>query len=133
MGNYKSTVSGFAVAEYESAEVAEETQRILNGLELLNQRIRVTFCIPGRTGEDVYSNVLAAYVSLHLGFLELATGAACCLPYVVKSVNYAVSHSGMPLFHETMEIHIFLHQNIFCIFFISRILFILKFKTIVGT
>ena len=54
---------GFAIVEYSSSEQAEATQRMVHGYEIDNQRIRVTYCIPGQSAMEVYNRLINALVS----------------------------------------------------------------------
>nr|XP_034953144.1 ribonucleoprotein PTB-binding 1 [Zootoca vivipara] len=53
-------LKGFAVLEYESAEIAEMVQEATNGLPLAGNHIRVSFCAPGPPGRSMLAALIAA-------------------------------------------------------------------------
>ncbi|XP_053155978.1 ribonucleoprotein PTB-binding 1 isoform X2 [Hemicordylus capensis] len=53
-------LKGFAVLEYESAEIAEMVQQATNGLLLAGNHIRVSFCAPGPPGRSMLAALIAA-------------------------------------------------------------------------
>uniref|UniRef100_A0ABM5FQG7 Ribonucleoprotein PTB-binding 1 isoform X2 n=1 Tax=Pogona vitticeps TaxID=103695 RepID=A0ABM5FQG7_9SAUR len=53
-------LKGFAVLEYESAEIAEMVQQATNGLPLAGNHIRVSFCAPGPPGRSMLAALVAA-------------------------------------------------------------------------
>ncbi|KAJ7317246.1 hypothetical protein JRQ81_003408, partial [Phrynocephalus forsythii] len=53
-------LKGFAVVEYESAEIAEMVQQATNGLLLAGNHIRVSFCAPGPPGRSMLAALVAA-------------------------------------------------------------------------
>ncbi|XP_004716862.2 ribonucleoprotein PTB-binding 1 [Echinops telfairi] len=53
-------LKGFAVLEYETAEVAEEVQQQAHGLTLAGSRLRVSFCAPGPPGRSMLAALIAA-------------------------------------------------------------------------
>ncbi|XP_061469748.1 ribonucleoprotein PTB-binding 1 isoform X2 [Rhineura floridana] len=53
-------LKGFAVLEYESAEIAEMVQQATNGLPLAGNHIRVSFCAPGPPGRSMLAALIAA-------------------------------------------------------------------------
>ncbi|XP_075402956.1 ribonucleoprotein PTB-binding 1 isoform X2 [Tenrec ecaudatus] len=53
-------LKGFAVLEYETAEVAEEVQQQAHGLALAGSRLRVSFCAPGPPGRSMLAALIAA-------------------------------------------------------------------------
>ncbi|XP_068194064.1 ribonucleoprotein PTB-binding 1 isoform X2 [Antennarius striatus] len=50
----------FAVLEFSTAEMAEEAQRLTNGLPLGGTHIRVSFCAPGPPGRSMLAALIAA-------------------------------------------------------------------------
>lgn len=61
-------LKGFAVLEYETAEMAEEAQQRADGLALGGSHLRVSFCAPGPPGRSMLAALIAAQ----------ATVIACC-------------------------------------------------------
>ncbi|KFV72831.1 Ribonucleoprotein PTB-binding 1, partial [Struthio camelus australis] len=53
-------LKGFAVLEYESAEMAEMVQQATDGLLLAGNHIRVSFCAPGPPGRSMLAALIAA-------------------------------------------------------------------------
>ncbi|NXW11409.1 RAVR1 protein, partial [Fregetta grallaria] len=53
-------LKGFAVLEYESAEMAEMVQQATDGLPLAGNHIRVSFCAPGPPGRSMLAALIAA-------------------------------------------------------------------------
>ncbi|XP_033029758.1 ribonucleoprotein PTB-binding 1 [Lacerta agilis] len=53
-------LKGFAVLEYESAEIAEMVQEATNGVPLAGNHIRVSFCAPGPPGRSMLAALIAA-------------------------------------------------------------------------
>ncbi|XP_066473774.1 ribonucleoprotein PTB-binding 1 isoform X2 [Tiliqua scincoides] len=53
-------LKGFAVLEYESAEITEMVQQATNGLPLAGNHIRVSFCAPGPPGRSMLAALIAA-------------------------------------------------------------------------
>ncbi|XP_058026203.1 ribonucleoprotein PTB-binding 1 isoform X3 [Ahaetulla prasina] len=53
-------LKGFAVLEYESAEIAEMVQQATNGFLLAGNHIRVSFCAPGPPGRSMLAALIAA-------------------------------------------------------------------------
>ncbi|XP_026544690.1 ribonucleoprotein PTB-binding 1 isoform X2 [Notechis scutatus] len=53
-------LKGFAVLEYESAEIAEMVQQATNGFLLSGNHIRVSFCAPGPPGRSMLAALIAA-------------------------------------------------------------------------
>nr|XP_056723206.1 ribonucleoprotein PTB-binding 1 [Euleptes europaea] len=53
-------LKGFAILEYESAEIAEVVQQAANGMPLAGNRIRVSFCAPGPPGRSMLAALIAA-------------------------------------------------------------------------
>uniref|UniRef100_A0A8B9NYX9 Ribonucleoprotein PTB-binding 1 n=1 Tax=Apteryx owenii TaxID=8824 RepID=A0A8B9NYX9_APTOW len=53
-------LKGFAVLEYESAEVAEMVQQATDGLPLAGNHVRVSFCAPGPPGRSMLAALIAA-------------------------------------------------------------------------
>ncbi|KAM6469960.1 ribonucleoprotein PTB-binding 1 isoform 1-T1 [Liasis olivaceus] len=53
-------LKGFAVVEYESAEIAEMVQQATNGFLLAGNHIRVSFCAPGPPGRSMLAALIAA-------------------------------------------------------------------------
>ncbi|XP_058381717.1 ribonucleoprotein PTB-binding 1 isoform X2 [Diceros bicornis minor] len=51
---------GFAVLEYETAEMAEEAQQRADGLALGGSHLRVSFCAPGPPGRSMLAALIAA-------------------------------------------------------------------------
>ncbi|KYO30388.1 ribonucleoprotein PTB-binding 1 isoform X1 [Alligator mississippiensis] len=53
-------LKGFAVLEYESAEMTETVQQATDGLLLAGNHIRVSFCAPGPPGRSMLAALIAA-------------------------------------------------------------------------
>ncbi|XP_045847145.1 ribonucleoprotein PTB-binding 1 isoform X2 [Meles meles] len=53
-------LKGFAVLEYETAEMAEEAQQQADGLALGGSHLRVSFCAPGPPGRSMLAALIAA-------------------------------------------------------------------------
>ncbi|XP_018871323.2 ribonucleoprotein PTB-binding 1 isoform X3 [Gorilla gorilla gorilla] len=53
-------LKGFAVLEYETAEMAEEAQQQADGLSLGGSHLRVSFCAPGPPGRSMLAALIAA-------------------------------------------------------------------------
>ncbi|XP_062454385.1 ribonucleoprotein PTB-binding 1 isoform X3 [Rhea pennata] len=53
-------LKGFAVLEYESAEMAEMVQQATDGLPLAGNHVRVSFCAPGPPGRSMLAALIAA-------------------------------------------------------------------------
>ncbi|XP_076977961.1 ribonucleoprotein PTB-binding 1 isoform X1 [Tamandua tetradactyla] len=53
-------LKGFAVLEYETAEMAEEAQQRSDGLALGGSHLRVSFCAPGPPGRSMLAALIAA-------------------------------------------------------------------------
>ncbi|XP_066129093.1 ribonucleoprotein PTB-binding 1 isoform X2 [Saccopteryx bilineata] len=53
-------LKGFAVLEYETAEMAEEAQQQADGLALEGSHLRVSFCAPGPPGRSMLAALIAA-------------------------------------------------------------------------
>ncbi|XP_058514038.1 ribonucleoprotein PTB-binding 1 isoform X2 [Ochotona princeps] len=53
-------LKGFAVLEYETAEMAEEVQQRADGLALGGSHLRVSFCAPGPPGRSMLAALIAA-------------------------------------------------------------------------
>ncbi|XP_006898828.1 PREDICTED: ribonucleoprotein PTB-binding 1 [Elephantulus edwardii] len=53
-------LKGFAVLEYETAEMAEQAQEQANGLALGGSHLRVSFCAPGPPGRSMLAALIAA-------------------------------------------------------------------------
>uniref|UniRef100_A0A8C8SD26 Ribonucleoprotein PTB-binding 1 n=1 Tax=Pelusios castaneus TaxID=367368 RepID=A0A8C8SD26_9SAUR len=53
-------LKGFAVLEYESAEMAEMVQQGTDGLPLTGNHVRVSFCAPGPPGRSMLAALIAA-------------------------------------------------------------------------
>ncbi|NXW66191.1 RAVR1 protein, partial [Eurystomus gularis] len=53
-------LKGFAVLEYESAEMAELVQQATDGLLLAGNHVRVSFCAPGPPGRSMLAALIAA-------------------------------------------------------------------------
>uniref|UniRef100_A0A8C8E6X7 RRM domain-containing protein n=1 Tax=Otus sunia TaxID=257818 RepID=A0A8C8E6X7_9STRI len=53
-------LKGFAVLEYESAEMAEMVQQATDGLPLARNHVRVSFCAPGPPGRSMLAALIAA-------------------------------------------------------------------------
>ncbi|XP_047632966.1 ribonucleoprotein PTB-binding 1 isoform X6 [Phacochoerus africanus] len=53
-------LKGFAVLEYETAEMAEEAQQRADGLALGGSHLRVSFCAPGPPGRSMLAALIAA-------------------------------------------------------------------------
>uniref|UniRef100_A0A8C9A0L8 Ribonucleoprotein PTB-binding 1 n=1 Tax=Prolemur simus TaxID=1328070 RepID=A0A8C9A0L8_PROSS len=53
-------LKGFAVLEYESAEMAEEAQQRADGLALGGSHLRISFCAPGPPGRSMLAALIAA-------------------------------------------------------------------------
>ncbi|XP_013913414.1 PREDICTED: ribonucleoprotein PTB-binding 1-like isoform X2 [Thamnophis sirtalis] len=53
-------LKGFAVLEYESAEIAEMVQQATDGFLLAGNHIRVSFCAPGPAGRSMLAALIAA-------------------------------------------------------------------------
>ncbi|ETE67060.1 Ribonucleoprotein PTB-binding 1, partial [Ophiophagus hannah] len=63
-------LKGFAVLEYESAEIAEMVQQATNGFLLAGNHIRVSFCAPGPPGRSMLAALIAAQATaLNRGIL----------------------------------------------------------------
>ncbi|XP_032989509.1 LOW QUALITY PROTEIN: ribonucleoprotein PTB-binding 1 [Rhinolophus ferrumequinum] len=57
-------LKGFAVLEYETAEMAEEAQQRANGLALGGSHLRVSFCAPGPPGRSMLAALIAAQATV---------------------------------------------------------------------
>ncbi|XP_063154146.1 ribonucleoprotein PTB-binding 2 isoform X2 [Candoia aspera] len=55
-----SSVGGFAVIEYETAEQAEEVQQGTDGLTIKEKRVHVSYCAPGAPGRSTLATHIAA-------------------------------------------------------------------------
>lgn len=55
-----SSVDGFAVVEYETAEQAEEVQQGTDGLTFREKRVHVSYCAPGAPGRGTLATLIAA-------------------------------------------------------------------------
>ncbi|XP_060132817.1 ribonucleoprotein PTB-binding 2 isoform X2 [Zootoca vivipara] len=55
-----SSVDGFAVVEYETAEQAEEVQQSTDGLTFREKRVHVSYCAPGAPGRGTLATLIAA-------------------------------------------------------------------------
>ncbi|XP_070602171.1 ribonucleoprotein PTB-binding 2 isoform X2 [Erythrolamprus reginae] len=55
-----SSVSGFAVIEYETAEQTEEVQESTDGLTINGKRVHVSYCAPGAPGRSTLATLIAA-------------------------------------------------------------------------
>ncbi|XP_048346565.1 ribonucleoprotein PTB-binding 1 isoform X1 [Sphaerodactylus townsendi] len=53
-------LKGFAILEYQSAEIAEAVQEATNGMPLAGNHIRVSFCAPGPPGRSMLAALIAA-------------------------------------------------------------------------
>uniref|UniRef100_A0A6I8P3D0 Ribonucleoprotein PTB-binding 1 n=1 Tax=Ornithorhynchus anatinus TaxID=9258 RepID=A0A6I8P3D0_ORNAN len=53
-------LKGFAVLEYETAEMAEAAQQQADGMALAGHRVRVSFCAPGPPGRSMLAALIAA-------------------------------------------------------------------------
>nr|XP_036315462.1 ribonucleoprotein PTB-binding 1 isoform X3 [Pipistrellus kuhlii] len=53
-------LKGFAVLEYETAEMAEEVQQEADGLALGGSHLRISFCAPGPPGRSMLAALIAA-------------------------------------------------------------------------
>ncbi|XP_054417995.1 ribonucleoprotein PTB-binding 1 isoform X6 [Pteronotus mesoamericanus] len=53
-------LKGFAVLEYETAEMAEEAQQQADGLALGGSHLRISFCAPGPPGRSMLAALIAA-------------------------------------------------------------------------
>lgn len=57
-------LKGFAVLEYETAEMAEEAQQRADGLALGGSHLRVSFCAPGPPGRSMLAALIAAQATV---------------------------------------------------------------------
>ncbi|XP_009277084.1 PREDICTED: non-receptor tyrosine-protein kinase TYK2-like, partial [Aptenodytes forsteri] len=57
-------LKGFAVLEYESAEMAEMVQQATDGLPLAGNHVRVSFCAPGPPGRSMLAALIAAQATV---------------------------------------------------------------------
>ncbi|XP_062993951.1 ribonucleoprotein PTB-binding 2 isoform X2 [Elgaria multicarinata webbii] len=55
-----SSVGGFAVIEYETAEQAEEVHQGTDGLTIREKRVHVSYCAPGAPGRSTLATLIAA-------------------------------------------------------------------------
>ncbi|XP_061489303.1 ribonucleoprotein PTB-binding 2 isoform X2 [Rhineura floridana] len=55
-----SSVGGFAVIEYETAEQAEEVQQATDGLAIKEKKVHVSYCAPGAPGRGTLATLIAA-------------------------------------------------------------------------
>ncbi|XP_020661723.3 ribonucleoprotein PTB-binding 2 isoform X4 [Pogona vitticeps] len=55
-----SSVGGFAVIEYETAEQAEEVQQGTDGLTIKEKSVHVSYCAPGAAGRSTLATLIAA-------------------------------------------------------------------------
>lgn len=55
-----SSVGGFAVIEYETAEQTEEVQESTDGLTINEKRVHVSYCAPGAPGRSTLATLIAA-------------------------------------------------------------------------
>ncbi|KAH0618536.1 hypothetical protein JD844_017837 [Phrynosoma platyrhinos] len=55
-----SSVGGFGVIEYETAEQAEEVQQSTDGLTIKEKSIHVSYCAPGAPGRSTLATLIAA-------------------------------------------------------------------------
>ncbi|XP_042319198.1 ribonucleoprotein PTB-binding 2 [Sceloporus undulatus] len=55
-----SSVGGFGVIEYETAEQAEEVQQITDGLTINDKNVHVSYCAPGAPGRSTLATLIAA-------------------------------------------------------------------------
>nr|XP_060629653.1 ribonucleoprotein PTB-binding 2 [Anolis sagrei ordinatus] len=55
-----SSVGGFAVVEYETAEQAEEVQQSTDGLTIKGKSVHVSYCAPGAPGRSTLATLIAA-------------------------------------------------------------------------
>lgn len=55
-----SSVGGFAVIEYETAEQAEEVQQGTDGLIIHGRKVHVSYCAPGAPGRGTLATLIAA-------------------------------------------------------------------------
>lgn len=76
-------LKGFAVLEYETAEMAEAAQERADGLALGGSHLRVSFCAPGPPGRSMLAALIAAQATVSRALLE-----HYCLP----SVGFTLSH-----------------------------------------
>lgn len=57
-------LKGFAVLEYETAEMAEEVQQEADGLALGGSHLRISFCAPGPPGRSMLAALIAAQATV---------------------------------------------------------------------
>lgn len=57
-------LKGFAVLEYETAEMAEAAQQRADGLALGGSHMRVSFCAPGPPGRSMLAALIAAQATV---------------------------------------------------------------------
>lgn len=57
-------LKGFAVLEYETAEMAEEAQQRADGQALGGSHLRVSFCAPGPPGRSMLAALIAAQATV---------------------------------------------------------------------
>lgn len=60
-------LKGFAVLEYETAEMAEAAQQRADGLALGGSHLRVSFCAPGPPGRSMLAALIAAQATVSRG------------------------------------------------------------------
>lgn len=80
-------LKGFAVLEYETAEMAEEAQQWADGLALGGSHLRVSFCAPGPPGRSMLAALIAAQatVSACLGGGNEGVGGLGLLPQEIRA------------------------------------------------
>ncbi|XP_058394206.1 ribonucleoprotein PTB-binding 2 isoform X2 [Diceros bicornis minor] len=60
-----SSVGGFAVVEYNTAEHAEEVQHAADGMTIKGSKVQVSFCTPGAPGRSTLAALIAAQRVMH--------------------------------------------------------------------
>ena len=53
---------GYGIIEYKHALDAEKSQRSLNGYQVENIPLRVTYCIPGQSAMDICTRIVKKHV-----------------------------------------------------------------------
>lgn len=91
-------LKGFAVLEYETAEMAEAAQERADGLALGGSHLRVSFCAPGPPGRSMLAALIAAQATVSRVPLEYQClpVAAFALSHPLASFSGSQSRQGTP-------------------------------------
>ena len=84
-------LKGFAVLEYETAEMAEEAQQQADGLALGGSHLRTSFCAPGPPGRSMLAALIAAQATVSaqgVGVGDLGGQALLPLEIKVPGLHY---------------------------------------------